>query len=40
MIIGEHSRDSDLEVNPVKEKKVTNVRNKGSEEKILLVPPR
>lgn len=40
MIIGEHSRDSDLEVNPVKEKKVTNIRNKGSEDKVLLIPPR
>ena len=40
MIIGEHSRDSDLEVNPAKEKKVTNIRNKGSEEKVLLVPAR
>lgn len=32
MIIGECSRDGDLDVNPTKEKKLTNVRNTGSEE--------
>jgi GTP-binding protein len=40
MIIGEHSRDNDLEVNPVKEKKLTNVRSSGADEAIRLVPPR
>ena len=40
MIIGEHSRESDLEVNPVREKKLTNVRNTGSEERVSLSPPR
>ncbi|EFN51124.1 hypothetical protein CHLNCDRAFT_141310 [Chlorella variabilis] len=40
MIVGEHSRDSDLEVNPVREKKMTNVRNTGSEERVVLSPPR
>ena len=40
MIVGEHSRDSDLVVNPVREKKLTNVRNQGSEERTILVPPR
>lgn len=33
-------RESDLEVNPVREKKLTNVRNTGSEERVLLSPPR
>ncbi|WP_367898564.1 translational GTPase TypA [Leptospira sp. WS58.C1] len=40
MIIGIHSRDNDLEVNPVKEKKLTNVRSSGADEAIRLVPPR
>ncbi|MCB1141897.1 MAG: translational GTPase TypA [Leptospiraceae bacterium] len=40
MIIGEHSRENDLEVNPVKEKKLTNVRSSGADEAIRLVPPR
>lgn len=40
MIIGEHSRDNDLEVNPVRAKKLTNVRNTGSEERVSLSPPR
>lgn len=33
-------RESDLEVNPVKAKKLTNVRNTGSEERVSLAPPR
>lgn len=40
MIIGIHSRDNDLEVNPVKEKKLSNVRSSGADEAIRLVPPR
>ncbi|MDX1957591.1 MAG: translational GTPase TypA [Leptospiraceae bacterium] len=40
MIIGENARENDLEVNPVKEKKLTNVRASGSDEAIRLVPPR
>jgi len=40
MIIGEHSRDNDLEVNPLKEKKLTNIRAAGKDEALLLVPPR
>ncbi|KAK9808999.1 hypothetical protein WJX72_007651 [[Myrmecia] bisecta] len=40
MIVGEHSRDNDLEVNPAREKALSNVRNKGSEEKVYLTPPR
>ena len=39
MIIGEHSREGDLEVNPCKEKKLTNVRASGSDEAIRLTPP-
>ncbi len=40
MIIGEHSRDSDLTVNIVKEKKLSNMRASGSDEAIRLVPPK
>lgn len=40
MIIGVHSRENDLEVNPVKEKKLTNIRAAGSDEAIRLVPPK
>jgi GTP-binding protein len=40
MIIGEHARGSDLEVNPIKEKKLTNVRAAGKDEALLLTPPR
>ncbi len=36
----EHSRENDLEVNPVREKKVTNVRNPNSEDRVTLSPPR
>jgi GTP-binding protein len=39
MIIGIHSRDNDLTVNPIKEKKLTNVRAAGKDENILLTPP-
>jgi GTP-binding protein len=39
MIIGEHSRDNDLEVNPLKGKKLTNVRASGSDENVRLTPP-
>lgn len=38
MIVGIHSRENDLEVNPVREKKLTNVRASGSDEAIRLVP--
>jgi GTP-binding protein len=38
MIIGTNSRESDLEVNPVREKKLSNVRASGSDEAIRLVP--
>ena len=38
MIIGEHSRDNDLDVNCVREKKLTNMRASGSDEALRLVP--
>ncbi len=40
MIVGENSRDNDLIVNVTKEKQLTNVRASGSDENIILVPPR
>ena len=39
MIIGIHTRDNDLVVNPIKTKKLTNVRASGKDEAILLTPP-
>ncbi len=39
MVVGIHSRDNDLPVNPMKEKKLTNVRASGSDENILLTSP-
>ncbi|MBT4879966.1 MAG: translational GTPase TypA [Alphaproteobacteria bacterium] len=40
MIIGENSRPNDLEVNPIKEKQLTNVRASGKDDAIQLTPPR
>jgi GTP-binding protein len=40
MIIGEHSRENDLEVNPTKAKQLTNMRAAGKDEAIRLSPPR
>ncbi len=40
MIIGEHSRPNDLDVNPIKGKQLSNVRSSGADEAIKLVPPR
>ncbi len=40
LIIGENSRGDDLEVNPVKEKKLTNIRAAGKDDALLLIPPR
>lgn len=40
MIIGEHSRDNDLEVNVLKGKKLTNVRASGTDDAVTLTPPR
>ena len=39
MIIGEHSRENDLEVNPLKGKKLTNVRASGTDENVRLTTP-
>ena len=39
MIIGIHSRDNDLVVNPMRDKQLTNVRASGKDEHIDLVPP-
>ncbi len=39
MIVGEHTRDNDLEVNVLKGKKLTNVRASGKDDNILLTPP-
>src|SRR5688500_11901583 len=40
MIIGENARPGDMDVNPTREKKLTNMRSKGSDENIQLEPPR
>ena len=40
MIIGEHSRGTDLEVNPLKGKQLTNIRAAGKDEAVRLTPPR
>ncbi|RUM62490.1 MAG: translational GTPase TypA [Sulfurimonas sp.] len=40
MIIGEHSRSNDLEINPIKGKQQSNVRSSGADDAIKLVPPR
>jgi GTP-binding protein len=40
MIVGEHNRDNDLDVNVLKGKKLTNVRASGSDEAVILTPPR
>jgi GTP-binding protein len=39
MVIGIHSRDNDLVVNPIKGKKLTNVRAAGKDDAVLLTPP-
>ncbi len=39
MVIGIHSRDNDLVVNPIKAKQLTNIRASGKDEAILLTPP-
>jgi GTP-binding protein len=39
-VVGENARENDLAVNPTKEKKLTNMRASGSDENILLKPPR
>ena len=40
LIVGEHSRENDLDVNVVQEKKLTNIRAAGKDDAMLLVPPR
>jgi GTP-binding protein len=40
MIVAENARDDDMDVNPCKEKKLTNMRASGSDKNILLKPPR
>ena len=40
MIVGEHKRENDLDVNIVREKKLTNIRAAGKDENIVLTPPR
>ncbi|PKA61054.1 Translation factor GUF1 like, chloroplastic [Apostasia shenzhenica] len=40
MIVGEHSRDTDLDVNPVRTKELTNIRAPGKDENVRLSPPR
>jgi GTP-binding protein len=39
MVIGEHSRGSDLEVNPLKGKQLTNIRTTSKDEAVILTPP-
>jgi GTP-binding protein len=40
MIVGENARPGDMDVNPTKEKKLTNMRSKSTDENIQLEPPR
>ncbi len=40
MIIGQHSRDNDLEVNPIRGKQLTNIRTTSKDEAVKLTPPR
>ena len=40
MVVGENARAEDLDVNPTKEKKLTNMRSSTAEELVRLIPPR
>ena len=40
MIVGEHTRDNDLEINVLKGKQLTNMRASGTDEAVVLIPPR
>jgi GTP-binding protein len=40
MVVGIHSRDNDLVVNPNKAKKLTNIRTTAADEKLILTPPK
>jgi GTP-binding protein len=39
MIVGQHTRDNDLEVNPIKGKQLTNIRTTAKDEAVRLTPP-
>ncbi len=39
MVVGEHARENDLEVNVLKGKQLTNIRSAGKDENVLLTPP-
>ncbi len=39
MVIGEHNKENDLEVNPLKAKQLTNVRASGKDEAVVVTPP-
>jgi GTP-binding protein len=39
MIVGEHNKENDLEINVLKGKQLTNVRASGSDKAVILVPP-
>jgi GTP-binding protein len=39
MVVGEHNRPADLDINPTKEKKLSNVREKNKDENMLLAQP-
>ena len=40
MVVGGHARDNDLDINIIREKKLTNIRAAGKDENVILVPPR
>lgn len=40
MIIGEHTKSNDIEVNPVKTKHLTNIRAAGKDDNVMLTPPK
>ena len=40
MIVGENSRDTDMVINPIREKKLSNMRSTGTDENVILKPPR
>jgi GTP-binding protein len=40
LVIGENNKEEDVEVNPTKEKKLTNIRTHAHDEKIILIPPK
>ena len=40
MIVGENARDADMVINPIKEKKLSNMRSTGTDENVILKPPR